>query len=209
MLENRHEQRRDADRGGGDYRHDASQQQQHALSLAVLPRDCRTSRLASGHVMVASVGGHKYFVFSIMYCLPKGVANARVTVDAQRHFFAIAGRCHLMDRRGMAVQACFLRHAPIPGLNLNGFVEVLQSECQRVEKTIVRFCHQFAEQVMRQMTIVADGHMAVAGMLPGIVVSLHDVTVGARRRIAHQVAVALAIAEREYANATKNSERGG
>jgi len=97
--------------------------------------------------------------------------------------------------RRVATEACILCDATIPGFNLDWLVKVFECERQRMIKSIVRLGQQMSDDVMRQMTIVADGNMAVAGLLPRIVVRLHDVTVRARRRVANQVAVALPIAE--------------
>jgi hypothetical protein len=89
------------------------------------------------------------------------VANVLVAMDAQWHFIAVLRHGHLMHGVGVAIQACVLRNSPISWFDLDGFVEVFQSERKGMVKTVVGLGPQFAEQMMRQMTIVADGNMSM------------------------------------------------
>jgi hypothetical protein len=68
------------------------------------------------------------------------VANVAVAVDAGQRFAAV-GRQHLVNDCRVAIHACPLRHAPIPRLDLNRFVEVFKRERQRVEKAVVSLRH--------------------------------------------------------------------
>ena len=116
-----------------------------------------------------------------------------MAVGAQWYFAAWRCRHHLVHGRRVAIEARILSDAAIPGFNLDWFVKVFECERQRVTKSIVRLGQQMSDDVMWQMTVVADGNIVVTRMLPRIVVRLHDVTVRARRGVAHQIAVTLAV----------------
>lgn len=103
----------------------------------------------------------------------------------------------LMDEIRMAVHACRLGHAPVTGLDLNGVVIVFQRKGQRVKEAVVGFHEPLGDRVVRQVTIVADGNVLMAGMLPRVVMALHHVAVRATLGIVAQVTCALAVAERE------------
>jgi hypothetical protein len=113
---------------------------------------------------------------------------------------------HLVDRRGMAIETGVLRHATIPRLNLNGFVKVLKRESQRMKKAIVGLGHPFADGVMRQVAIAANGHVPMTRLLPGVVMALHHMAVSAACRIVTQVAVSLAITKGKQPDAEKNAQ---
>lgn len=105
----------------------------------------------------------------------------------------------------MATNAGRLRHPFITGLDFDRVMIILQRERQRMKKTVVGFRHPFANVVMRQMTVIANGHMMVTALLPGIHMLLHDVAVHTRLRIVAQIAGALAVSECESADTQKES----
>src|SRR5688500_15590123 len=109
----------------------------------------------------------------------------------------------------MAVQACTLSYAPVAWLDLNGFMEVFERERERMKESVVTLYDPFADRVMRQVAIVAHGDVPMAGILPGVVMTLHDVAVGAGRRVIAQVAPAFAIAERERSDAYEDAKEHG
>jgi hypothetical protein len=94
--------------------------------------------------------------------LTKRVADVFMAVNAVQHFAISVGHQHFVNRRSVAVKTRILRHAPIPGLDLNWFVKIFERERQRVKKAIVRFGQPFTGEVMRQMAIVAHGNMPMA-----------------------------------------------
>jgi hypothetical protein len=126
-------------------------------------------------------------------------------VGAQGRFLDVFGGHHLMDGGGVAIETGVLRYAAISGLNMNWFMEILQRERQGMEKAIVGLRNQFAEFVVGQMAVVTNGDMPVARVLPGIVMSLHHMAIRAGFWFAAQVACALAVAEREQADAEKQA----
>jgi hypothetical protein len=135
--------------------------------------------------------------------------DVAMAMNAGKHFAVLFGRQHLVHDVGVAVQACALRHASIAWLDLNWLVEIFQRKGQRVEKPVVAFYNPFSNRMMGQMAIVTDGDVPMAGVLPGIVMALHDMAVGTCSRVVAQVAPPFAVAERERSDARENSEEHG
>ena len=111
-----------------------------------------------------------------------------------------------MHRIGMARNTGSLSDTPIPLLDLDRLVKILQCERQRVIEAVVRFGKQRAQMIVRKMAVVADRHMAMSRVLPRVIVALHHVTIRARCRLAAEVTPALAIAESEHPDSSKNAE---
>lgn len=138
-----------------------------------------------------------------------GVADVAMAVDAQRHFAILGHRPHLMDNICMAVETRALRNVSISLLDLDRLVEVLERKGQGMEEAVVAFGDPFADRMMREMTIVADGDVAMAGILPGVVMTLHDVAIRTRCGIVTQVAPAFAVAESKRPDAEKHAQQHG
>src|SRR4051812_41220513 len=97
----------------------------------------------------------------------------------------------------VAVQTGALRHASIPGFDLDGLMEILERKCKRVIESVVCLCQPMPDEVMRQMTIVAGSDVPMAGLLPRVVMPLHHVAIRAVHWIAAKIAGSFAIAKRE------------
>ena len=137
------------------------------------------------------------------------VTDAAVAVNARKHFAIGIGWQHLVDDFLMAIQARVLRHAPIPWLDLNRLMEVLKRERHRMKKSVVGLRDPFSDGVMRQVAIVAYRDVAMRGILPRVVVPLHDVAICTALRIIAQVARPFAIAKRKGADSEKNPQHYG
>jgi hypothetical protein len=109
--------------------------------------------------------------------------NVAVAAYAKRHFSSGLLGQHLMYDFRVAMEAGGLRNAPIPRLDLNRLMKILQRKCQRMKKTVVRLRNPLAERVVGQMAVIADGRVAVTGVLPRIILALHNVTIRTRRWI--------------------------
>lgn len=142
-----------------------------------------------------------------LFALLAGVADIGMTMDAVEHVAAGFGGHERMDKFTVTRNASALRDPAIARLDLNRFVKVFQRECQRVKKTVVRLRHPFANRIMRQMTVVANRDMGVAGIEPCVVMVVHDMAIGAGGRIAGKVAVAFAVTERKRTNAAERTEQ--
>ena len=123
------------------------------------------------------------------------MADIGVTMNARRQLAVGAADGEFVDKVGVAMNARSLSHAPVAGFDLDRVVEVFQREGEGVEEAVVALDDPFADRVMRQMAIVADGDMAMAALLPGVEVVLHDMTIRAAVRIVAEVAPAFAVAE--------------
>jgi hypothetical protein len=119
------------------------------------------------------------------------VLHALIRIDWQQR----------VDKVFMARHAGALGHPLVSGLDLNRILEATERECQRVEESVVCFCDPFSHEVMRQVAIVANGHVMVARMLPGVHVVLHHMAIDTRLRIVTQVACAFAVTKRESSHA--------
>lgn len=126
---------------------------------------------------------------------------------ARLHLGVVSYGEHGMHYVLMAVQARSLRHARIARFDLNRIVVVLQSEGQRMEKTIVGFSNPLTNKIVGQVTIVAHRHRVMAARLPRVQVGLHDVTVGAGFRFVAQVTGTLTIAESEGGGPRQQSQQ--
>ena len=111
-----------------------------------------------------------------------------------------------MDEVFMAIEAGVLGDFTIPRLDLNRIVVIAKREGERMEKAVVRFRHVFAYEIVRQVTVVADGHMMMAAMLPGVVVFLHHVAVRTALGIVAEIAGPFAVAKRERANSRQQAK---
>lgn len=110
-----------------------------------------------------------------------------------------------MHRVFMTINACALRDASVSRFDFDRLVIILKREGQRMEKTIVGFGYPLPHKIMWKVTVVANRHMVMAAILPGIHVLLHDVTVDTRFRIVAQIARAFAIPKREGPDTSKQA----
>ena len=109
----------------------------------------------------------------------------------------------------VARNARALRDSFVAGLYLDRILEIAQCECQRVKKSVVRFGDPFSDCVVRQVAIVANRNVVVAGMLPRVEMLLHNMAIHARLRIVTQVTGALAVTKCERAQSDKNTDQNG
>ena len=83
--------------------------------------------------------------------------------------------------------ACLFRNGVVVGFDSQRFWESTRRECHRVPESVVGLGSVLADQSRRSMTVIANCHTSMAGFQPAVVVFVHDVTVGAGRRIVGQV----------------------
>lgn len=106
----------------------------------------------------------------------------------------------------MAIEASTLCHAPISRFNLDGLVKVFECERQRMTKTVVCLGKPMANKIVRQMAIVAGSDVPMAGVLPGIVIVLHNMAVYACFWVAAQIAGPLAVSKSKQPHSEEQSE---
>ena len=78
-----------------------------------------------------------------------------------------------------------------------------------MKKTVIRLGNPLAQRVMRQVAVVADGHVLVAGIHPRIKVSLHDVAIRTSLRVIAEITGALPIAKGKDADPREHPQGHG
>ena len=106
----------------------------------------------------------------------------------------------------MARKAGALRYTSISRLYPDWLVKILQRERQRMIESIISLGEQRSQMIVRKVAVVTYRHMTVARILPGVIVSLHDVTIRACCWLITQVAPALAVTKRERSDANQHAE---
>lgn len=106
-----------------------------------------------------------------------------------------------LDDIGVAVSARLFGNATIEFSHLDGFVESVGREGQRMKEAVTGLGVVFADEAVGCMAIVAGGHGVVTGAGPTVVLLLHDVTVETSCRVIGQVGCAAGIDEGERTNA--------
>jgi hypothetical protein len=135
-----------------------------------------------------------------------GVSDIAMAADAGEHLAASIGGKDCVDIFGVAMQTGVLRNAAIARFDADGIGEIFEREGERMEEAVVGLRDPFADGVVRQVAVVTDGDATVAGLLPRVVVLLHDVAVRAALRVVAEIAGALAVAQGEGAEADERSK---
>lgn len=133
------------------------------------------------------------------------MTDTGVAFDTQLHLAARRFGQHRVHRLRMAIDATFLRDTPVALFNLNRLVKILQRKRQRMKKTIVGLGDIFSHTIAGQVAVITNGNVMVAALLPRIEMPLHDVTVGAGRRIVTEIAMSLGIPECETADSNQHA----
>ena len=136
--------------------------------------------------------------------------NVKVATDA-RHLlfrFPIGQQIDGMYDIRMAVTARLLGDLAIVIRNLNGVWVIAGGEGQRMEKAISSLAIPLADKaVVRRVAVVANGHIAVRRLQPGVVLILHDVAIGTRFGIAGEIRRPLRIVKRIRSNSPRTSHQ--
>jgi hypothetical protein len=75
-----------------------------------------------------------------------------------------------------------------------------------MKKPIVRLSYPFSNRMVGQMAVVANGDVPMTRVLPRIVVTLHDMTIGTHGWVIAQITPAFGISKSERTDAAKNAE---
>ena len=90
---------------------------------------------------------------------------------------------HIVDELLVTADAVLLEDSRIARGDLNGLVKILEREGLGVSPAVVGFGDHLGNKIVGQMAINALGHGMMRRLLPGSVLVVHDVAVGARRRV--------------------------
>lgn len=104
------------------------------------------------------------------------------------HLIAICMKPSNSFHHGLVTfMACLFRNGVVVGFDSQRFWKSTRCECHRVPESVVGLGSVLADQSRRGVTVIANRHTSMAGFQPAVVVFVHDVTVGAGRRIVGQV----------------------
>src|SRR6185503_10403311 len=118
------------------------------------------------------------------------------------HF--LVSRCPrelLVHQGAVAAHASVLQDTAVLVGHHDGLMEVLQRECRGVAEAVFALGEILADKAVRQVAVDAGGDAVVAGLLPAVVLRLHDVAVDAHLRIVAHVREAFGIQKGEAADA--------
>src|SRR5688500_8937191 len=102
-----------------------------------------------------------------------------VTMRAVEFFLVGPNGQYFMNKVGMAVQAVFLHDSAAHVAHLNRFVEILPRQALGMPESVFRRDVILAEKIVLQMAIHAFGDGVMPGLLPSVVLRLHDLAVDA------------------------------
>lgn len=105
----------------------------------------------------------------------------------------------------MTRHASALRDPLISWFDLDRIFVIAQRERERVKEPVIRLGDPFADRMMRQVAVIADGNVMMAALLPRIHVPLHRMAVHACLRIVAHVAGTLAVAKSERPQASEHA----
>lgn len=128
-------------------------------------------------------------------------------MNTGQHIAARLGWQHLMHQFLMTIEASALRHAPVARLDLNRLMKILQRKRQRMKEPVVPLGDPFPDRMMREVAIVAHGHVPMTRVLPRVKMILHYVAVCASCRIVAQIAPPLAVAEGERPHPEQHADQ--
>ncbi len=114
-----------------------------------------------------------------------------------------------MNKILVAVNTGVLRYALVAWLDLNRVMVVLQSKGYRVKEAVVSLCPPLTDEIVRHVTVIASCRVVVTALLPRVKMILHDVAVCAGLWVVAEVACPFAVAKRERAYASENSQQHG
>ena len=104
------------------------------------------------------------------------------------------------------MHARVLRYLSIARLDPQGIRVVVKRERQRMKEAIVGFGDPLADWIMREMAVVTDRNVVMAGFLPGIVRLLHHMTVDAGLGIVAEITRPFTVAKGERSEAKNHSQ---
>src|SRR5262245_27667979 len=132
--------------------------------------------------------------------LRRTVADSDVAADA---VIGVVGEGAMREQVGdqgtVTLDAVEFEDASVARSDPDWLVEVFQRERLGVPEAVLRLGHVFADKVVRQVTVHAGGVGMVAGLLPAVVLLVHDMAIGTRARVAAEIRPPAGEPEREKA----------
>ena len=111
-----------------------------------------------------------------------------------------------MDEAFVAAQAIVLDSLRASRRHSDWLFKILEREGDAVIPAVFRFPYVFGYEIVGQMAFDAGRDCVVAGLLPGVVLALHDMTIDAGARVGAQVGESFSIDERFDAESDQNPQ---
>ncbi len=136
-----------------------------------------------------------------------GMSHRIVAMNTVQHVTARIHRQHRMNEISMTLNARPLSNSAISRLDLNGLMKLPGCKRPGMQHSVVGFRKPFPKERMRQMAVVAGRDCMMAGLLPGVIMGLHHMTVGASLGVIGKVGGSATIAESEHPQAAHGAKQ--
>ncbi len=130
------------------------------------------------------------------------VPDIAMTLDT-RHLFKmprILRNRYRFDHRLMAITTLLLGHLSVPLGYSYRLMKTAQREIIGMPEPIRSLGVIFADEILGRVAIVTGRRGVMTGLLPAVILLVHDVTIGARRRVVAHVRIPLSVPKRIHAN---------
>jgi len=134
------------------------------------------------------------------------MAYGTVTTDAGQILLSSV-RLDRVHQFAVTLAARILSDSLIISLDTDWLGEMPRCKRKRMPESVVRFCDILAHHVCGGVAIVACGHRMMTGPAPGVIVIVHNMAIGTRRRVVGQVRGAFGIYKSIKANAQPNANQ--
>ena len=135
------------------------------------------------------------------------MAHRVVTLKATRLVINVTRmRFDRTDDFLMTLAACPLSYFPPMRRNLNVVWEPAGGEVIGMPESVARFRHVLTNKLWRRVTVVANGHRAMARLDPAGILLIHDVAIHACVRIVCHVGIAARVHKRVCADSNSQTK---
>ncbi len=111
-----------------------------------------------------------------------------------------------MHHRGMTLQAIFLQNFTVSLADHDRLVKILKRKSLGMSVAVIGLRNIFLDSALRQMAFNTRCHRMMAGLLPGIVLRLHDMAVDASFRIFTEIRQSFRIAKSIETHSNKSAD---
>ena len=135
------------------------------------------------------------------------MADVDMTMHATNIFLnPVYSNDKFVDEIGMTGETVFLQDTGVRALDHDGLMKILQREAFGMMPTVLGLGEVLAKEVVWQMAIHTVGNRVVTGLLPGVILRLHDVAIDADRWVVAHVREAFRVQEGIASHAEQDSD---
>jgi len=139
--------------------------------------------------------------------LPRSVSNTLMTMNTpHRILIGSAAPDDVVEQVAVAANTVFLKGGSTFRSDLDRLVKILQRKRLRMPPAVFALLNHLGNELMWQMAFDTGGCDVVRPLLPRGILILHDVAVGACRRITAEIRQALAVAKGIEPKAEKHAK---